>query len=199
MNSIDTSGKIKFTMSVANQSTLELLDLRLHINEQNKICVDVYAKATNSFTYVLPSTCYPKRNINNISKSIALRLRRICDSDGKFDMRSDEYQNYLIARDYIISLVKKQLHSVRSISRSDARQVKREVTQESFNLVTVYNPLLNNLQKVIKNNLPLLYSDSDMRAVFPEGSINVTYRRGKNLKKLISPSFFPNKIAVYAK
>ena len=43
-------------MSVANQSILEFLDLSLHINEQNKICVDVYAKPTNSFTYVLPST-----------------------------------------------------------------------------------------------------------------------------------------------
>ena len=30
-----------------------------------------------------------------------------------------------------------------------------------------------------------------MRAVFPEGSINVMYRRGKNLKELISPSLFP--------
>ena len=139
---------------------------------------------------VLPSTCYPKRNINNIPKSIALRLRRKCDTDEKFDMRSDEYQNYLIARDYNISLVKKQFHSVRSISTSEARQVKRKITQESFNLVTVYNPLLNNLQKVIKNNWPLLYSDPDMRAVFPEGSINVTYRRWKNLKELISPSSF---------
>ena len=36
MNSIDTSGKIKFAMSAANQSTLEFLDLSLHINEQNK-------------------------------------------------------------------------------------------------------------------------------------------------------------------
>ena len=89
MNSIDTSGKIKLTMSVANQSTLEFLDLSLHINEQNMIFVDVYAKPTNSFTYVLPSTFSPKRNINNIPKSIALRLRRICDSDEKFDMHSD--------------------------------------------------------------------------------------------------------------
>ena len=98
MKSIGTPGKIKVTKlkSVANESVPELLDLTLHINEQNKICVDVYVKATNSFTYVLPSTCYPKRNINNIPKSIALRLRRICNSDEKLDIRSDEYQNYLI-------------------------------------------------------------------------------------------------------
>ena len=52
-NSIDTSGKIKFTMSIANNdSALEFLDLSLHINKHNNICVDVYAKPTNSFTYV---------------------------------------------------------------------------------------------------------------------------------------------------
>ena len=94
MNSIDTSGKIKFTMSIANKnSVLEFLDLSLHINEHNKICVDVYAKPTNSFTYVLPLTCYPKKSINKVPKGIALRLRRICDSDGKFDIRNSEHQN----------------------------------------------------------------------------------------------------------
>ena len=86
MNNVDTTGKIKFTMSVANESVLEFLDLSLHIYEHKKICVDVFAKPTNSFTYVLPSTCYPKKNINNVPKGIALRLRRICDTDEKFDI-----------------------------------------------------------------------------------------------------------------
>ena len=80
---------------------------------------------------------------------ITIGLRRICDSDEKFDMRSDEYQNYLIARDYI-SVVKKQFHFVRNISRSKAKQVKQKVTRQNFNLVTVYNCMLNNLQKVIR-------------------------------------------------
>ena len=62
MNSIDTSGKIKFTMSVAiNNSILEFLDFSLHINEHNKICVDVYAKPG-------------KKSINKVPKRIALRL-----------------------------------------------------------------------------------------------------------------------------
>ena len=125
MNSIDTSRKIKFTMSIANNdSVLEFLDLSLHINEHNKICDDVYAKPTNSFTYVLPLTCYPKKSIFKVPKGIALRLRRICDSDEKFDIRSSEQPNYLMARDYNPTLVKKQFHSVRNMSRSDVRQVK---------------------------------------------------------------------------
>ena len=158
MNSIDTSGKIKFTMSITNNnSVLEFLDLRLHINEDNKICVDVYAKPTNSFTYVLPSTCYSKKTINKVSKGITLRLRRICDSYEKFDIRSSEYRNYLIARVYNPTLVKKQFHSVRNISRSDARQVKPKSHRLNVNLVTVYNPIIKNLQTVIGNNLPILY------------------------------------------
>lgn len=113
--------------------------------------------------YVFPSAYYPKENINNIPKHIAHRLRKIRDSDEKFHMGSDEYQNYLVARDCNISSAKKQFHSV----KDEARQVKQKVTDQNFNLVTVYNHILNNLQKVINNNLPLLYSDSNMRAVFP--------------------------------
>ena len=55
MNSIDTSGKIKFKMSVP-----EFLDLSLLINGQNKICIYVYAKPTNRPTSVLPSIRYSR-------------------------------------------------------------------------------------------------------------------------------------------
>ena len=116
MNNVDATGKIKFTMSVANELVLEFLDLSLHIEEHNKICVDVFAKPTKSFTYVLPSTCHPKKNINNVLKGIALRLTRICDTDEKFDIRSCEYQNYLIARDYKPTLVKRQFRAIKNIS-----------------------------------------------------------------------------------
>ena len=153
MNSIDTFGKIKFTMSVANSSsTLEFLDLSLHINEHNKICVDVYAKPTNSFTYDLVSTCYPKKSINKVPKGIALRLRTIRDGYEKFDIRSSEHQGYLIVRDYNPTLVKKQFPSVRNMTRSDARQIKPKSHRLKVNMVTVYNPFIKNLETVIRNN-----------------------------------------------
>ena len=61
----------------------------------------------------------PKNSINKVPRGIALRLRRICDLDEKFDIRSSEYQNYLIARDHN-PLLGKQFHSVRNMTRSDA-------------------------------------------------------------------------------
>ena len=51
-------------------------------------------KTTNSFTFVQPSTCYPRKSINNVPRGIALRLRRICDTDEKFESRANEYKQY---------------------------------------------------------------------------------------------------------
>ena len=60
-------------MQVADENGIEFLDLKLKIVE-GEINADVYSKPTNSFTHVLPSTCYPYKNIRNVPKGIALRL-----------------------------------------------------------------------------------------------------------------------------
>ena len=99
---------MQFTMEVASD-ILEFLDFKLKFDkESEQISVDAFAKDTDSFTYVLPSTCFPKNNIENIPKDVALRLRRICDSNEKFEKHSTEYQNYLIVRDYKPDEMKKQ-------------------------------------------------------------------------------------------
>ena len=69
--------KIQFTMEVA-KDVLEFLDLKLKFDKEYKrISLDIFAKATNSFTYILPSTIFPKNRIENVPKGVALRLRRI--------------------------------------------------------------------------------------------------------------------------
>ena len=114
-------GKIQFTMQAARDDRLEFLDLKLKM-VNGQISVDVLLKPINSFTYVLPSTCYPNRKIENVSNSIALRLRRICDSNEKYDEQSEEYQKYLIARDYQPGSLERQLEEAKKLSRSEARR-----------------------------------------------------------------------------
>ena len=130
---MDTTGKIKFTMEIASENGLEFFDLKLKIAE-GKIRVDVYAKPTNSFSYTSPNTCYPKNNICNIPKGIALRLRRICNDDETFYKRSTEYQNYLIAREHKPSLVKQQFSEVRKKTRAEARQKQNRKEKVMLNL-----------------------------------------------------------------
>ena len=185
LNTMDKTGKIKFTMEVTGENGLEFLDLKLKIVE-GKIKVDVYAKPTNSFSYTTPSTSYPKNNIRNIPKGIALRLRRICDDDDTFDKRSLEYQNYLI--------VKKNFSEVKNITKTEVRknQTKKDKVSD-IRFITTYNPALPNINKITHDNLSILYTDEDMKKLFPPNSIKALYRRGKNLKEILSPSLFPSK------
>ena len=68
MNKVDPTKKVRFTMEVATD-TLEFLDLKLKFDKESKqISVDLFAKDTENFIYVLPSTCFPKNNIENIPK-----------------------------------------------------------------------------------------------------------------------------------
>ena len=54
-------------MQVADENGLDFLGFKLKIIEGKKT-LRVYYKPTKSFTYVLPSTCYPYKNKWNIQK-----------------------------------------------------------------------------------------------------------------------------------
>ena len=125
---------------------------------------------------------------------MSLRLRTIWNTDEKFDIRSSEYQNHLITRDNKPSLVKRQFHAIKSISRREARQVKPKVIKSNFNLIPVYNPVMKNLEKILNDSLHILYGDPDIKKAFPEGTVSVTYSRGKCLKELISPLLYPRTV-----
>ena len=76
MNKVNPTKKIQFTVEVATD-TLEFLGLKLKFDEEIKeISVDVFAKETYSFTYVLHSTCFPKNNVENILKMLLYVLER---------------------------------------------------------------------------------------------------------------------------
>ena len=82
----------------------------------------------------------------------------------------------------------KNVSDVRNISREEARRPKNS------NNFSAYNPLLPNIKTIIKIHLPVLHSSHKMLQIFSKNTANVTYRRKKNLKELISPSLFPRTI-----
>ena len=152
--------------------------------------IDVFSKPTNNFTYVMSSTCFHKRNIKKVPEGVALRLRQICDTDSKLKIRSNEYQQYLIARGYKPQKGSKQFSDIVKISRQIVRKPRVKMNFKVTSFVTEFNPLLKDLNRLIRNRLPLLYSDTKMKMVFPEKSIRATYKKGKNLKEILSPSSF---------
>ena len=92
-------------MEVATD-TLGFLNQKLKFDKEcQQISVVIFAKDTNSFTYVLLSTCFA--------------CFRICDSDEKFEKRSTEYQNCFIFTDYKPRKVNKQVSDIKKLTRKD--------------------------------------------------------------------------------
>ena len=54
------------------------------------------------------------------------------------------------------------------VSREKAQQPKVEMDFQVTSILTEFNPLLPDINKIIRNKLPLLYSDLMMRMIFPE-------------------------------
>ena len=59
-----------------------------------------------------------------------------------------------------------------------------------FPLVLDYNPILPDIQKVIRKHFHLLESSPEVKEIFPSKSIFPAYRRTKNLKEMLAPSKF---------
>ena len=150
-------------MQAQDEDGIEFLDVKLKL-ENSKIAVDVFAKPTNGFTYVLPTSSYSRKSINNIRRGIALRLRRICDTDEKFDSRSIEYKNYKP------SLVNKYFAHVSTLSWRQARQKstnRKSHVSKNVKLIMKHNPRLPDLNSLLKKHMPLLYKDSTLETIFP--------------------------------
>ena len=165
LNTMDKTGKIKFTMPIAGDTGLECLDLKLKVIK-DKIRVDVYPKSTNSYSYTKSNTCYPKNNICNILRGIALRPTRICDDDETFDKRSSKYHNYLIVRNHKPSIFKNQFSALKKKTRSDASQKQTKQDKVSdLKFITSFKPALPNMDNIIQNNLSILHTDGKMKKI----------------------------------
>ena len=122
-------------------------------------------------------------------------MRRICDTDEKFNSRSIEYKNYLIARDYKPSIVNKHFAHVSTLSRQQARQKstnRKSQVSKNVKLIMKYNPRLPDLNSLLKKHMPLLYTDPTLKTIFPQGFINSVFKINQSLKELLAPSLYPN-------
>ena len=133
----------------------------------------------------MPSTCYPSNNIKNVPRGIPLRLKRICDSDEKVTARSNEYKNYLIAREYKPNVAQKHFTEISKLLR--ARQLKpKQQANNQILFATTYNPMLPNMIGLIEKHLPILHCNSHLKIEFLENSI----KRNRNLKEMSCLSLY---------
>ena len=180
MNSLDD--KLKFTLVVGGDS-LTFLDLLLRLIN-GRLETTVYSKPTDSHLYLHATSCHKKASIEGIQKGVALRLRRICSRDEDFDLKSKEYIAYLVGRGHDPKVVHRNFSDVRKIPRDVARAKKvRASGKNRIVFSTMFSPHGPDISGIIKTHQHLLQLKTPN--VFPENSIMVAHKRGKNLKDLM--------------
>ena len=180
MNSLDE--RLKFTIEIGGD-TLAFLDMLIRIIG-GRLETTVYSKPTDSHLYLHASSCHKKSSIEGIQKGVALRLCRICSRNEDYKLKSKEYGAYLVCRGHDPKIVRKNFQDVGKLSREAAR-AKKERNSETKPIIfsTLFSPHAPDIGDIIRKHQHLLrVKTSD---IFPEKSIMVAHRRGKNLKDLM--------------
>ena len=177
---------IKFEL-VFSDSHLHVLDITLHLID-GFIRTDVYSKPTDSHLLYLP----PLAPTHDMYKpfGVALRFRRNCSKDDFLSNRCKEYKGYLVNQGYPVNLVDNQFSKALTITRKDLLKQKVRASKKIFPFVMTFNPMLPDLNYIIKKHLHFLESNPKLKELFPKNSIIPSYGRSKNLKEILAPSKF---------
>ena len=179
---------IKFEL-VYSEHTLNVLDLTLHLQD-GFISTDIYAKPTDSHLYLPFSSSHPAHCKKAIPYGVALRVRRNCSTDEFLNKRCTEYKGYLKSQGYNANLVDKQFDKALNVERPELLKKNVKPDKKVFPLVLDYNPILPDIQRIIRKHVHLLNSSPELLEIFPPKSIIPAYRRTKNLKDILAPSKF---------
>ena len=195
MNSIHPS--IKFTLQHTTpdiediedrceciaSSSVPFLDTSVSI-KQGQIILDLYRKPTDRNKYLLPDSCHPYSNIENIPLSLAIRITRICSEIETRDMRYSELKEMLLQRKYPLGIVNAAIEKARNIPRAVAsRRVERDNLQTSRRPVFVvsWDPRLPSVSSISQQHWRSMTSqDNLMRETFPEPPL-IAYKRQRNI------------------
>ena len=151
--------------------------------KKGQIILDLYRKPTDRNKYLLPDSCHPYSNIENIPYSLALRITRICTEEDTRDQRHNELKLMLIDRNYPEGLINAAICKAKSIPRAVAiRKVVREDSSKRRPVFVIsWDPRLPSLSTMTQKHWrSMTNQDQLMKEVFPEPPL-IAYKRQRNL------------------
>jgi hypothetical protein len=151
--------------------------------KKGRILLDLYRKPTDRNRYLLPDSCHPYSNIQNIPLSLAIRIVRICSEESARELRFSELREMLLDRNYPIGIVNSAINKARAIPRAIAiRKVVRENTASRRPVFVVsWDPRLPSLSAITQRHWRSMVSqDKLMEDTFPEPPL-IAYKRQKNI------------------
>ena len=124
--------------------------------------------------YLLPSSCHPPHQHQNIPLTLALRINRVCSLSEDRETRFEELREYLINRDYPPGVVDGAIRKARNIPRYIAlRKVVKPPHSKRPVAVVSWDPRLPSVDKIQQKHWRAMNShDPYMREVFPKAPLD---------------------------
>ncbi len=145
------------------------------------MCIQSLRTCTHQ--YLDLRSCHPKHVKQAIPYGQALRLRRICSSEGKFDQRIEEFKGYLHKRGFEKTRILSQCEKVKSKNRKALLYQNKEKVVDSnvVPLVLNFHPALSEVSDTVNSLWSIMHASDEMKEVFKNKKPLISFRRLSNL------------------
>ena len=149
----------------------------------DKVAVDLYTEPTDSYQYLLPTSCHPLHCSKNIPHSLALRIRRIYSDDETVEKRSKDLSEQLKQRGYQKQVIDQVIENVRHMERQNLLSYKPKPTANKavLQFVLKYYQDFPKARGIVYKHWSIIDSSDHLSTVFPQKPI-MAFRRPKSPK-----------------
>ena len=173
--------------------SIDFLDTNLWINNDGKICTDLFVKESDRVTYLMPQSCHPGHITRNIPYSLGYRLKRICTYEEDFLKRWNELSRDLRSRGYKDKVLKAAFNRLEKVTRTEAlvKVTRNAQCDNKIVFPITYDPRLPSISNSLHKHYDLAKQDPNFVKTFPACPI-VAYKRSRNLGEyLIRSKLYP--------
>ncbi|KAJ1119551.1 hypothetical protein NDU88_007736 [Pleurodeles waltl] len=170
---------LTFTMNIGDNK-LPFFDLLIYEHDGG-LATEVYYKPTDCNNLLQYQSFHPRALRDNLPVGQFLRLRRNCSSMTDYRKHADKLTTKLHTKDYPPHLVSRARKRARNNNRDQLLQPRAlKSSLEKIVCVTTFNPLSNEIQKIIRDNWKILTSGG-----LPFEPPLHTYKRASNIRNIV--------------
>ena len=151
--------------------------------------IKTYTKTTKTYQYLDRNSAHPLATFKGFIKGETLRHARLCNNEGDFLEKVNNFKDKLLARNYSDEEINSAFESVCYANRKSF--LTKEPKQPNIPLVfkIIFTPHLctKNIKHALLKNWHLIENHHLLQTIFPNSPL-IAYKRAPNIKDLLVKS-----------
>ena len=190
LNSFNPSIKFEWDFTSDTRKSVEFLDVTLSVCGRS-IVYDLYCKPTDCHQFLHYQSCHADHIKNSIVYSSALRIKKRCSDQHKFEHHLSELEVWFKDRGYPKNLIQSQISRSRQVTNRLVDDIiPEEKSKTGTPLVITYHPAFKNLNQIMRKHVPTLQRNPLYKDLFDPLPF-VCYRKCKSVANFVVRSKLP--------